>query len=99
MKFYSLLTGSYERLSVTFSLHRKSAHYIVMIYMPSLILVLLGALLFWLPLTALAERAFFGTFLLLCMTVVLVSSQYGTPQVLSLYYSVYRLLEFILQFL
>ena len=73
--------GTYERLKLEFRLRRISSHYIVMTYLPSLVLVLVGTLLFWLPVSALAERAFFGAFLLLAMTAILAASQYGTPQV------------------
>ena len=77
--FYFL--GTYEKLKLEFRLRRISSHYIVMTYIPSLVLVLVGTLLFWLPVSALAERAFFGAFLLLAMTAILAASQYGAPQV------------------
>jgi hypothetical protein len=66
---------------MTIDLVRINGHFMVLLYAPSIVLLLLSMLLFWLPLTALLERTLFGAILLFCMTIILVGSQYGSPQV------------------
>lgn len=78
-----LHTDSYEQLTIVFQFQRLSTHYIIFLYIPSTLLVLLGGLLFWLPPGALAERTSYSAFLFLAMVVLSAASQYGIPQVSS----------------
>ena len=76
-----LVAGAFDALKVTFYLDRLRAHYIVLTYIPSVLLVLLSCLLFWLPLTAVTERFIFGALLVLGLNQVLEHSQDQAPQV------------------
>ena len=75
------ISDSYDVLEVKFYLSRIRSHYIVLTYIPSLLLVLLSCLLFWLPLTAVLERFIFGALLVLGLNQVLAHSQDQAPQV------------------
>ena len=71
---------TFDRLVVELHLQRISAHYVVFVYIPSALLVLLASLLFWLPPGALAERTSYSAFLFLGMVLITAASQYGIPQ-------------------
>lgn len=70
-----------ECLYVEFEVSRRYSHYIIMVYVPSFLLMALGGLVFWLPLEALWERLCVSMLLLVLQTIVMVTSQLGTPQV------------------
>lgn len=84
---FNIYTGSFipankfHTLRVLFHMKRLSSHYIVMTYIPCIFVVALSCLIFWMPVTSLAERAFYGAFLFLATVLLVVSSQYGSPQV------------------
>ncbi len=76
-------TGSSERLSFSFILARLSCQYVILTYIPSLMLVCLSSLLFWLPTHALLERTLFSVILLACHVTIMVACLYTAPQVRS----------------
>ena len=80
-KMHVSISDSYDVLEVKFYLSRIRSHYIVLTYIPSLLLVLLSCLLFWLPLPAVLERFIFGALLVLGLNQVLSHSQDQAPQV------------------
>ncbi|KAK2165936.1 hypothetical protein LSH36_44g09004 [Paralvinella palmiformis] len=73
--------GIYETAEVTVNLVRINGHYTVLLYAPSIVLILLSMLLYWLPLSALLERTLLGAILLFSLTGTLIGTQYGSPQV------------------
>ncbi|CAI4229423.1 unnamed protein product [Auanema sp. JU1783] len=74
-------TGTYSCLKVTFNLHRQFSYYMLQVYIPSTLLVIVSWISFWLERTAVPARITLGVTSLLTMTTQAASIQNSLPAV------------------
>ncbi|XP_065933308.1 gamma-aminobutyric acid receptor subunit beta isoform X2 [Magallana gigas] len=69
-KIESLLTGKYPRLSLSFKLHRNVGYFIFQTYLPSILIVMLSWVSFWINHEATSARVALGITTVLTMTTI-----------------------------
>ena len=75
------LPDATKELSITVSLCRHSVHHVVFVYLPSLLIVCLSCLVFWLPLSDLLERLLFVCTLLVSLLAIVLLTAINSPTV------------------
>ncbi|KAK7457269.1 hypothetical protein BaRGS_00039266, partial [Batillaria attramentaria] len=69
-KIEELLTGNYQRLSLTFALQRNIGYFIFQTYLPSILIVMLSWVSFWINHEATSARVALGITTVLTMTTI-----------------------------
>jgi len=73
------VTGSFSCLKVAFHIHRKIGYYMVQLYVPSCLIVILSWVSFWIDVNATPARVSLGLLTVLTMTTQ--SARFPTPRV------------------
>jgi gamma-aminobutyric acid receptor subunit beta len=76
-----VLAGNYSRLACEFYLTRRLGYYVIHIYVPSCLIVVLSWISFWLHRDASPARVALGITTVLTMTTVLSSSNASLPKI------------------
>lgn len=78
---FSLCTGSYGRLTITFEFKRRIKFYLISWYVPATLIVALSWVGFWIEYKSTPARISLGTITILAMGSFLIGGQEGFPQV------------------
>ncbi|KAE9414693.1 hypothetical protein Angca_006641 [Angiostrongylus cantonensis] len=80
-RIISLSTGNYSRLSVYFTFKRNIGFYLIQIYLPSSLIVVISWVSFWLNREAVQARVAIGVTTVLTMTTIMTSTNATLPKV------------------
>uniref|UniRef100_A0A1I8HJR2 Neur_chan_LBD domain-containing protein n=1 Tax=Macrostomum lignano TaxID=282301 RepID=A0A1I8HJR2_9PLAT len=81
IKEVALSTGNYSRLAAEFYFARSMGYYLIQIYIPSTLIVVLSWVSFWLSRTAVPARVALGITTVLTMTTLISSTNAALPKI------------------